>query len=234
MSLTLTNIPGIMRSKGWNNGARLLEVWFSRSTATAPAYGPPDTSTVRMDRWALTFSRARQVYDQLMREQIWANPPAQREIAAMLRRRGLLSSGGQSFGNLTRPIQDMDADYINYRTVDFSLSDLDDMTAALGNFTFRVIVAGSVEPLRGRSGHRVTIQQVGVYIRDSFDFNGDQFLGYWDDSDNSVSMFNPLSGTRVDNADFRACARATGEAEIFSVFSDVKLTNLTSPSSFSV
>jgi hypothetical protein len=152
----------------------------------------------------------------------------------MLRRRGLLARSGSSFGNLTRPAPDLDPDYINFRTVDFGVSDLDDMTAALGNFAFRVVVAGEVEPLTGRGGHRVTIRQVGVYVRDSFDFNGDQFLGYWDDSDNSVSMMNPFSGTGVSNADFRAWRTANSRGGDFLVFSDVKLTSLTSPSSFTV
>jgi hypothetical protein len=97
MAITLTNIPGIMRSKGWANGARLLEIWFSRPSAIAPRYGQPDTSTIRMDTWALTFQRARQVYDQLIRERIWANPPAQREIASMLRRKGLIGRTLVSF-----------------------------------------------------------------------------------------------------------------------------------------
>jgi hypothetical protein len=36
--------------------------------------------------------------------------------------------------------------------------------------------------------------QVVVNVKDSYDFNGDQFLGLWDDSDNSVSMLNLFSG----------------------------------------
>jgi len=59
----LQNIPQVMRRRGWLNGARLLEVWFSRPQAAAPAYGPPDISTIRMDGWALTFQRARTVYE---------------------------------------------------------------------------------------------------------------------------------------------------------------------------
>jgi len=79
-----------MRKHGWGNGAKLMETWFSGPSAIAPAYGWPDTATIRMDSWVLTFPRARSVYDRLMRERIWANPDAQREIAAMLSRKGLL------------------------------------------------------------------------------------------------------------------------------------------------
>lgn len=41
MPLTLTNIPNIMKAKGWIYGAKLLELWFSRTTAVAPAYSSP-------------------------------------------------------------------------------------------------------------------------------------------------------------------------------------------------
>jgi len=63
MAITLTNIPRIMRHHGWNNGARLMEIWFSRPPAIKPSYGPPETSTIKMDTWVLTFPRARQVFD---------------------------------------------------------------------------------------------------------------------------------------------------------------------------
>jgi hypothetical protein len=234
MSLTLTNIPTIMRSHGWGNGARLMDIWFANPSAIAPAYASPDTTTIVMDSWVLTFPRAKSVYDQLMADRIWANTAAQGQIAALLRRKGLLTSGASSFGDLTQPVDGLDADYINFRTVSTSglFSSLDDMDAALGNFTFHVVVAGSVEPDVGGNGWLVTINQVGVYVRDSYDFNGDQFLGYWDDSDNSVSLVNPLSGTKVTNASFRDWRTANNAGGDFLVYSDVKLTTLDSPDTF--
>ncbi len=152
MSLDITTIPKIMRSKGWLNGARLMETWFSRPRAVAPGYGLPDTTTIRM-AWVLTFPRARQVYDQLMRERIWANAPAQQETALMLRRNGFLGSGPRAFGTLGMAVSLQDRDYINLRAVSFGLLDLDDLSAALGNFAFRVLVAGSVAPAPGGRGH---------------------------------------------------------------------------------
>jgi hypothetical protein len=234
MSLTLTNIPSIMRSHRWWNGARLLDIWFSQPSAIAPAYGAPETATIRMDSWVLTFRRAKQVYDQLMKQRIWVNANARREIAAMLRRKGLLLPASRSFGNLSLPVDSQDTDYINYRVVSFALSDLDDMTAALGNFTFRVLVAGTITAASSGSGYQVTITEVGVYVRDSFDFNGSQFLGYWDDSDNSVSMMNPLSGTGVSNSDFRDWRSANGRGGDFIVYSDLKRTVLASPDTFTI
>ncbi len=81
---------------------------------------------------------------------------------------------------------------------------------------------------------QVSITEIGIYIRDSFDFNGDQFLGFWDDSDNSVSMLNFLSGTSVSNEDFRDWRTQNRRGGDFLVFSDLKRIVLSTPDTFYV
>jgi Family of unknown function (DUF6402) len=235
MSLTLTNIPAIMRAQRWGNGARLMDIWFSRPSAIAPAYGAPDTTTIRMDTWALTFPRARNVYDQLMRDRIWANPAGQAEVVKMLRRKSLLVVGG-TFGNLGLPVQSQDRDYVTQRVVEFALmyDPLDDMSAALANFAFRVLVAGSVAAGTGGTGYRVTISEVGVYIRDSYDFVGFQPLGFWDDSTNTVQKGPFWGGVPVFNSDFQDWRTAHSAGGDFLVYSDIKRTPLAVPDTFTV
>jgi hypothetical protein len=246
MSLTLTNIPKIMRSQSWMMGAALMEDWFSRPLAIEPHYGTPNTGTITMS-WALGYRRAKAVYDKLMKDRIWANPAAQKEVDKMLRGKNLVGPGLQYFGLESRPTPSLDSDYINFRAIGggdyygtyyggyygyYYDSDLDDLVAALGYFVFRLIVGGTVQPSSTTGGHEVTITDVGVYIRDSYDFNGDQHLGFWDDSDNSVSTLNFLSGTRVTNEDFRDWRTKSGRGGDFLVFSDVLWTNLTTPDKF--
>lgn len=253
MSLTLTNVPRIMRSKGWVSGAGLMETWFSRRAATAPHYSAPVTSIITMG-WALGFRRAREVYDQMITDRVWANAAAQRLLGDRLRRQGLLGTTVQPFGNLGRPVELLDAEHVNYRAVGgggyygysesyygsyygyyyYYDSGLDDMTAALGRFVFRVAVAGTVGPASGRSGHEVVINDIGIYLQDSYDFEGFQFLGFWDDSDNSVSVLNPFSGTGVYNSDFRDHRRDTGWGGDFLVYSNVSRMSLVTPDRFYV
>lgn len=260
MSLTdLRNVARIMRAQGWHRGARLQEIWFSLPPATAPNYGPPDVSTIRMD-WVLSFPRARAIHDRMIADRVWANEAARGVIAGMLRRQGLLSGGSSAaprrFGDLTRTAPRLDPDHINFRPVGsgyasgYSYSGygysgygysgysgydgrLDDMIAALGNFVFRVAVAGSVQPA-GNGRHRVTIDRVGIYVRDSFDFNGSQFLGFWNERTNSVSVANPLSGTAVFNGTYRDWRAANGRGGDFLVYSDVRAIALTHPDTFEV
>jgi len=65
----------------------------------------------------------------------------------------------------------------------------------------------------------VTITEVGVYVRDSFDFNDhSQFLGFWGHRD-----------TPVNNATFREWRTKFSKGGDYEVFSDIKRVKLDSP-----
>ena len=233
MALTLTNIPRIMRRNGWANGARLMDIWFSRAPAVMPKYGPPDTATIRMDTWELTFARARAVYDAIMSDRIWANTAAQARIATVLRARGLLGTAPNRFDDTAGSPDGVHDRHVNFRTVaQTNIMSIDDMDAALANFAFYVVIGGNAAPESGR--HRVTIETVGVYVLDSYDFNGDQDLGYWNESTNEASTWNPLVGDNVTNATFRSWRAAHGRGGDFQVFSDIKVTRLSAADTFLV
>jgi hypothetical protein len=246
----LTNIPRIMRGKAWLNGARLLDIWFSRSHAIAPNYSSPEESTIKMDSWVLRFQRAREVYAQLVRDRIWANQAAQQRLANLLRQQGLLGSASRSFGALNSSVPLQDRSYVNFRAIPEG-SDFDDMTAALGAFVLRVVVAGTVAPQRAVGGAApsafdVEISEVGVYVRDSFDFEGDQYLGCWSDNPDGFlplmppepgmgmgfAPFRPPVFSPVGNRDFREWRRRTGRGGDFLVFSDLKRLPLSPPDRF--
>src|SRR5262245_31499686 len=251
MLSNLTNIPRVMRSRNWANGARLLESWFSRPVAIAPTYGAPDTTTVRMDSWVLTYSRARDVYDQLVRERIWSNAAARVVVASMLRRKGMLTMRPQTFGRLADPVPLQDPDYINQRPVG-NYTTFDDLTAALGHFNLRVLVAGTVAPSAQRAGSAATwdvqVNEIGVYVFDSFDFQGDQYLGCWSDNPDGFSPVMPPSPgagmgffdmspplfTPVGNRDFREWRNQNGRGGDYLVFSDLKRLTLNPPDRFVV
>jgi hypothetical protein len=122
--------------------------------------------------------------------------------------------------------------------VDFSVGDKDDLAATLGNFTFNVVVAGEcaagLKDERGATGQtQIAITSVGIFMWDSFDFEGDQSLGYWDDTDNSVSYAFSFSVTETRNANFRDWRDKNGRGGDFLVYSsDVKVTTLTPPDIF--
>jgi hypothetical protein len=99
-------------------------------------------------------------------------------------------------------------------------------------------VAGHICPSRGRGvalGHELTITDIGVHVMDSYDFEGEQPLGYW--SDYSVSRGpskDPSEFLEVTNKTFRDWRSQNGKGGDFLVFSDVKRIKLLHPKPFFV
>jgi hypothetical protein len=146
----------------------------------------------------------------------------------------MLGAFGRCFDFSRKPVTDQHALHTNFRIVEFGLLDsLDDMEAALANFAFYVVpLAGDVGPETGR--FRVKLSQIGVHIMDSYDFEGDQDLGYWDEVTNNVSgsYIGSGDGVKVTNETFRNWRTANSKGGDFLVYSDVKVLNLNPPESF--
>ena len=211
----LTAIPGEMRWNGWNEGAELLETWFERSPAIAPKYSAPVTNVIKMD-WVLKFPRAKDVFDQILKDKIWTNDASKKRLREFLLK---LPWNALTYGDLSRPVTVIDEQWVNSRPVTSSIASallfgLDGLFAALGNFQLQVAVSGKVigGPASQLPGGSVTliIEEVGIYAKDSVDFNGDQSLGPWGYRDDPVT-----------NSDFRQWRSAHNMGGDFQVFSDV-------------
>lgn len=150
------------------------------------------------------------------------------------------------FGDLRRrvPVIDMDC-AINRQVVDSAwYGTVDDFYAAFGSALVRLAVSGMVVPVRG--GWQVTIDEVGTYLRDSYDFNGDQPLGSWGPDGLSrmavlapeieVDVRKPPSFLRrgiayftVGNGSFRRYRGVTGMGGDFMIYSDIRVQRLNRP-----
>lgn len=231
-----------MRAKKWSVGAALMDRWFTASPNSQPESATPDTSTVRMDTWVLTFGRAREVYETMCREKVWMNAPAQQSLKLVLRRKRLLGPTVSPFGSLNLPGPMVHADQINFRVVGAGMhvyiDPLDDMYAALGRFAIYCVAQGRVVPLPDKNGivksHNVEISAAGFYVRDSYDFNGDQPLGFWNFDTGDVRKTPWFGYDEVSNKSFRDWRDKNKKGGDFYVFSDIKTVNLTPPQSFTV
>ena len=67
------------------------------------------------------------------------------------------------------------------------------------------------------------IKFVGVYIRDQFDFNGDDSLGYWNAETNKVSLCESPRGRSRDGQGFLRLAGRDEEGGDFEVFCTLDL-----------
>jgi len=150
----------------------------------------------------------------------------------LLRRLGMFGGARRPFGDLSLPATQLHADHINHQVVG-TTAILDDMMAALANFALYVAIAGQAEGLpTGET--RVSVSEVGIYVRDSFDFNGDQIFGYWSDSFPYASALWNFGLTHVQNSDFRDWRTRTGRGGDFQAFSDVKRVAVNPPDVFTV
>jgi hypothetical protein len=263
----LRKIPVIMRaqSPAWNTAAALQDIWFSRQAHVYPASGaprgPPDTGTVTMD-WLLGFARAKAVYDfKVVAAEYWKTPKAEASLRDWLFKSGRLQGGAKRFGDLGRAVPVQDADYYQSMSVPTNLfaDPLDDLFGALGDYNLRFVAAGRVAPL-DYTDWLVTVEQVGVYVQDKFDFNGFQPLGYWNPSTNQVSKLGGLGDSvdrlkrdialspwpvvqrlaeatdqgafLVSNADYRDWRAKHGKGGDFQLFSDLKIIAQAKPWSF--
>lgn len=207
---SVEHIPHIMRAKGWHTGARLMEQWFENPASTDRDAIPVDDETIKLD-WVLSFERARAAYDQAIANRIWVNEAAKREITEWLRVTGKLRDWPTRFGNFQKSWRELHKDHIQmvavdnhyWEKVDSSL--WDDLLTALGRFAFHFIVSGRVQPIQ--AGHNVVIEKVGIYVRDSYDFQNDkwgldQSLGYWKMPDRAESHWFPY-GCATRNSTFQ-------------------------------
>lgn len=230
----ITKIPAIMRSNNWSNGASLMEQWFNSKANSSPIAGITSTDIIKMS-WVLGYSRAQAVYSEFVNKKLWTNDAAKKEIIKMLKRKHLLGQKKIHIGFPKMSLPLIDTDSIQFRAVggtwDMATGTMDDLRAALANFVFKAVIVGYVEPILDSkkiptNEYKVTINEVGIYIKDSYDFNDakgdDQSLGNWDFDDNSVgrTIFN--GGETIHNSNFRNWRSANSKGGDFLIYSDIK------------
>jgi len=246
-------VAQILDKKGWHVAARFQRIWLSgkANAVVRPASdgkgtaGPLSTAGISMD-WILRFERARDLFDEVTSPDVFANDQAKGLLRSRLDRIFQLTKVNTlGFGDLKAVGRALEREYINYRGIgdyDQWRAGIDELTAALGRFNMYVIPNGSAT----RSGKktRVTISRIGVFVRDSFDFEGEQDLGGWGRPDIiKPPTPPPLGGIgpvkyvpvepgiefHISNASYREYRQKTGRGGDFLIYSDVKTRELSKP-----
>ncbi len=262
----LRDIPGVMRSRlGWPVASNLMERWFNgapfRMSREMKFSESPhrlsqlpsahlDDSTVSM-QWALGFARVQGAMARLQAN--WATPSG----IALLKQRVMGQSRGRfqqcwRFGNLSQPAKVLDETcQVNFSVFGRWSDPLDDLYGALGEAQLKIAVSGTVVP-QGHGRARVEIDELGFYLRDSYDFNDDtsfmsQPLGCWGFSGMECGVRTrlqvPLSDVIVDespvsvqrqrylvqNSDFRNWSSRNQRGGDFMVLSNVHKVSLPFP-----
>jgi len=261
----ITDIPSVMHSKlGWLNAAALMRRWFkarARTMSIIEKKGEIDPRNLQQDaidettitmQWVLGFTRAKLAHDKLLAS--WATPKGIAEL-----RRNILATApatlpkGQvswRFGDLSMPAKVIEETcQVNFVTVGALDDPLDDFYGAIGKGVLKLAVTGMVTDLK--NGRRqITIDELGTYLRDTYDFNDDSFmsqpLGFWSAQtvrrglmlrwDIEIDEVFVEEGTvpedrlyAVQNDDFQSYRAKYGRGGDFVIYSDVMRMRLAKP-----
>ncbi len=194
---------------------------------------------------------------------------ARRELVKRLSKAGKFTLQQESFGNLQAPVTEVnDLWQFQYHVIGgklFNFSeygkaaiketflsdpDLDDMWGALADCLMKIAGEGTVTPKIKKVGtglqveyYEVSVKKIGVYIRDTYDFNGEQYLGHWSKTSSPyVRLYLrgesrgdcPDDYVEVNNDRFRAHQALTGKGGDLLIFSDVLVTQLSKPFTFKI
>lgn len=179
----ITDIPAVMDKLKWVNGAKFLRRWFAGKANINVDSVPPDTTTIKMKEFILTFDRGKKAYKAAVK--LITSPKTLANLVSNLEEKRLFTTFKTEFGDFTLPMKEQHKNHCNFVPVGGLTPTFDDLTASLGNFSLYIIPKGTVTPL-GSFQFKVSIASVGVYAKDIFEFNNkpgeDQFLGYWDEN----------------------------------------------------
>lgn len=198
--LQLSEIPDVMEHKlCWPTAAALMRRWFTHPAHVMPRavkLGRVDSRTlpasqldetlVRME-WALGFTRPRIAYEAIHRGS-WNTPNGRNLLAQRIqtaRAQGRIRQQVWRFGNLQLSAKVLDETCqtnVSPLASDASNDPLDDWYGAMGRATMKVATSGVVTQL-APNRVRIAVDQIGVYIRDTYDFVDStlisQPLGFW-------------------------------------------------------
>ena len=247
-----------MDKMGWTVAARLMGRWFEsegfvldeeqkKKYLRFPLYIPNnhyDDKIVTMD-WALKFERVKDEYENILRNI--------NTVAAIKRLQDhvinhKLFDDASRLGNVGMNALELNA-HCQIQTQMFgSRTDtIDDLYGAIGLGMLQLAVVGEVQ--RGINKDSFRVDNIGVYLKDAYEFNGFQFLGCWtkDKTFGKAEILNHAAAQAyrlsapaaalaakliktdqpvfyVHNHDFRNYREKHGKGGDFIIYSDVKWT----------
>lgn len=248
-------IPIIMKEFKWPFAVKSQDDWFMRKKNNYPWESEPRLNYFSFEEWALKFERFNKKYQD--NKDIWMTSKSlnvlKNEIKKMVKdgyaeypteKKKLTAFGpnimSSELGEITIKPEESNGKLIeidtpifdkyyfsNFTYTESKVSpDYDDFYGAVANCTVRFCARGSLQFV-SPGKIMVTIRELGVYIRDGFDYVGSQLLGCWSYKEKAVTN-NLLSNDTyllVTNEDFRNYRKATGMGQDFYRFSTPMILN---------
>lgn len=207
-------IPDIAQAQGWVELSAFLRKWFAAPASTDKDAAEP--SFVEWD-WLKIYPETATALTTIRNREYLFSPAAEAALFNQMKKDldGVLPDVPVAFDHTVLPVEQLHERQFQFVTVDYGLSsEINGLVAGMGEFTIYAVAKGSVEP---EDDHwRVTVTGVSLFVRDSFDYEGDQFLGSWDCG--SLAATDLFSGGSVSNDDFRAYRERHGYGRDYYVY----------------
>lgn len=257
---TLRDLPGVMEYVlKWSVSAAVMKQWFSlparefmeneKLGLTKPRDIPKDYVNPDLITWAWLnrFERMHKAEAELTA--ILGTPNAAEELGNRIKRHANITTKLSSQtpiqiqNNPQSPI-DLHSDWqFQFVEVGYKMNQLDDLYGALGNCMLAAAVTKAQLVLLRPGVARLSVREVGIYVRDTFDFIGQQYLGHWSEKGLALQpiamatnipsdmpswhmpAWHPRMGwlKPVNNSDFRTLRNATQRGGDLLLLSNVKL-----------
>ena len=256
----ITDIPTAMRDvMKWPKSAELMELWFSlpaREMTDDEKRGiikPKDfpqgyiNTTMFTWDWLDQFKQVTEAQEELLNSLFTTNSKnTLTGYVANQLKSNILKERIISISNKLDPVQ-LHSDWQFQRApVGYTLGSVDDLYGSLGNFgLYAAVTKATVTKMTDHyltpNRYSVHLTEVGLYMKDTYDFIGEQYLGHWSPEGltieptagalNEAGMEYKLpcwsfkSGGMVEafgNADYRTFRDKTSQGGNLLLFSDVK------------
>ncbi len=231
-SISIDNIPSVMELKSWTLGAELMNHWFD---------GNGSTKIIKLDKLSKISKELKDAindYKQKANNNSIITEDIKKQLIIELKNTdngqgGKIIPDGGNFDHIATELisshitgwdnKEDEEKYMHFLTEreignDY---DLNEFTASIGRGTLRMVAKGSYY------NNILTIEKVGVYLRDSYDFIGTQNLGCWSYEEPYVKRISISSDyTCVNNSMFRAYAEYYYDNPYrgqYRIFSDMKI-----------
>lgn len=202
----LIELPDTFDKIGWTTAARLMRHWFAHPANTDKTQTPSITLS---HEWLMQFKPYQDRYNELV-ENLW-NDAAQNTLKLILERDGIVSG---EFDYTQTPEMIVEKHHQSRSSEIYRYSQItapQDFDAAIGRFTLYAAAKGSV--ISGA----INIEGFAIVMRDSYDFEGGQRLGYFDCQSQSFSTTNLLFD-KLENASFSKFRTQTNQGGDFHVY----------------
>lgn len=204
----LIELPDTFEKMGWTIAAKLMRHWFAHPASTDKTQTP--SVTLNQD-WLMQSPPYADKYNELT-ENLW-NDAAQNTLKSILERDGIVSG---EFDYTQTKEMIIEKHHQSRTGGDYwynLLNDPQDFDAAIGRYTLYAAAKGSI------NNGVIDIDSFAIVMRDNYDFEGNQRLGYFDCQVQAFSTTNFVF-EKVENASFSRFRTQTKQGGDFYVYSN--------------